>query len=373
MKKLGIFATIFGASLLGVLAAFQIERITHRGPSETLADKMPWETPATFAQLPEGPADFRAAAKKIMPSVVSVDQLVATRDFFTDQVQVERAGTGSGVIISQDGYIVTNNHVVSGADEVKVRTVNDKSYPAKVIGLDPRADLAVIKIDAPNLQPAELGDSDRLDVGQWVLAVGNPLGYSNTVSAGVVSSLKRTLPAEAGTLLVDAIQTDAAINPGNSGGALTNAQGQVVGINSAIASTNGGSVGVGFAIPINRVKRVAHDLLQYGHVRYGDPGFSIWQGLIQDVSPERYQQLVGVPPPNSGLVIQKVDSSGPAAQAGIKPLDVLQAINGIPMNNPIAFYKFFADKRPGDHVSMKIWSTGNVKTVDLNLVESASF
>ena len=163
MRNLAIIAGIFGASLLGVLAAFQIEHITSSKSNQVLSTDrdFPYAKPASFSNVPAGPADFRAAAKKIMPSVVSVDQRVQTRDFWSDQVQVSTRGTGSGVIISQDGLILTNNHVISGADQVRVRTANDKTFQAKVVGSDARADLALIKIDAPNLIPATLGDSDR--------------------------------------------------------------------------------------------------------------------------------------------------------------------------------------------------------------------
>jgi len=373
MRNLAIIAGIFAASLFGVLAAFQIEHFTSPKEHQILSTDrdFPYAKPVSFGNLPAGPADFRSAAKKIMPSVVSVDQRVARRDFWTDQVQVATAGTGSGVIISQDGLILTNNHVISGADEIRVRTVNDKTYQAKLVGADPKADLALIRINAPDLVPATLGDSDQLEVGQWVLAVGNPLGYSNTVSAGVVSSLKRTLPTENNGLLLDAIQTDAAINMGNSGGALANDQGEVIGINSAIASLDGGSIGVGFAIPINRAKKVVHDLLQYGHVKYGDPGFTIYQRLIQDWDvQDALRNSTSAEPPKSGLVIHAVTPNGPAASAGVHTMDVVESINGIPMNNPNAFTKFFADKKPGDRVSMKIWDAGQTRNIALSLVDA---
>jgi serine protease Do len=376
MKKFGSFLAIFCASMLGVLVAFQIEhRSNGNGSSDLALRDLPFASTASLVQSTGGMADFRAAAKKIMPSVVSVDQRVATRDIFSDRVQIETAGTGSGVVISADGLILTNNHVIAGADFVTVRTQEDKTFSAKVVGADPRADLAVIRIKASHLVPAELGDSDRLDVGEWVLAVGNPLGYSNTVSAGVVSSLKRTLPAgESGTLLIDAIQTDAAINPGNSGGALTNERGQVIGINSAIASNTGGSIGVGFAIPINRAKKIVHDIVQYGHVRYGNPGFTIYQRLIQDEDvQDALQRAVGAQPPKAGLVVHDVDPSGPAAKAGIRPLDVVISVDNIPMSNPIQFFKIFADKRPGDTVRLALWDSGNRKTLDLTLEDIASF
>ena len=208
------------------------------------------------------PFDFSAAAKKASPSVVSVDQYRdVPRGLFSDEVTTRKTGTGSGVIISDSGYIVTNNHVVSGAKQVRVRLDDGRAYDAKVLGTDSRSDLAVIKVDAKNLHAIEIGSSKDVQVGQWVLAVGNPLGFDDTVSVGVVSSLRRNL-AVGDQGMVDAIQTDAAINAGNSGGALCNSQGQLIGINAAIASTNGGSIGIGFAIPVDRVKTVVDDIVK---------------------------------------------------------------------------------------------------------------
>jgi S1-C subfamily serine protease len=289
---------------------------------------------------------------------------------------VQTAGTGSGVIISADGYILTNNHVIAGAYSVNVRTPQGKAYEAKVIGADPRSDLAVLKIEASGLVPAQMGDSSKLEIGQWVLAVGNPLGYSGTVCAGIVSSLKRTLPEgeESPGLLIDAIQTDAAINPGNSGGALADAQGNVVGINALIASNTGGSVGLGFAIPINRAKKIVRDIIQYGHVRYGEPGFSISEQLPGEPQVHDYLQTqVGPNPPTKGLIVVDVTANGPAALAGIKRLDIVESVDGVAMDTPIAFYKLFADKRPSDKITMQVWSAGNVKTVNIQLQDIASF
>jgi len=377
MKRVGAVAAVFLASLVGVLVAFQIDRFWNsRHPSSVqLLEDLPCSTPASYAQLPAGPADFTAAAKKLVPSIVSVDQRVKTRDFFSDRVSIELAGTGSGVVISEDGYILTNNHVVSGGDIIQVRMQDDKTYEAKVVGADSRSDLAVLKINAKGLTAADLGDSDKIQVGQWVIADGNPLGYSNTVSVGVVSTLKRTLPTgDQGSLLIDAIQTDAAINQGNSGGALANAQGQVIGINSAIASNSGGSIGIGFAIPINRAKRVVSEILKYGHVRYGDPGFTVYPAPLQDPSvQEQLKEQVNADPPAQGLVVRAVAPNSPAEQNGIRTLNVLESVDGKAVSNPQQFFRIFTEKKPGDKVVLKIWDAGQTKTVNLTLVDSASF
>jgi S1-C subfamily serine protease len=373
MRKLGFFSVIFAASLLGVLAALQIDKhMKPKDPGKVTLDDLQYMTPASTVQMSSGPPDFVGAAKKITPSVVSVDQRVAERDLFTDRVVLERTGQGSGVLITRSGLILTNNHVVAGATLLTVRAEDGKSYNAKVVGADPRSDLAVIKIVAPDLVPATIGDSSKLEVGQWVLAVGNPLGYSNTVSAGVVSSLKRTLPEGAespGGLLIDAIQTDAAINPGNSGGALTDADGNLVGINAAIASTNGGSVGLGFAIPINRAKKVVHDIVEYGHVRYGDPGIVIYDNVLDDDARSAVQERVGSLPPASGVIVQHLIQNGPAERAGIRPFDVILSIDGVAMDSPIAFQKIFDQKQPGDDVEVKVWSAGSTRSVKLSLVD----
>jgi S1-C subfamily serine protease len=372
MKKFGSFFVIFGASMLGVFSALQIDRARHKDPPVATISDFPMESLVSTVQLPPGPPDFVAAAKKITPSVVSVDQRRAERDWFSDRTFVQQTGQGSGVAISRDGLILTNNHVVAGADFLTVRSEDGKSYSAKVVGADPRSDLAVIKIDTHDFVPASLGDSSKLQVGQWVLAVGNPLGYSNTVSAGVVSSLRRTLPEGEESpegLLIDAIQTDAAINPGNSGGALTDAQGNLVGVNAAIASTNGGSVGLGFAIPINRAKKVVHDIVQYGHVRYGDPGIVLYDELLDDDARAAIQSRVNATPPKTGVIVHLLIGNSPALRAGIKPLDVIESIDGVAMDTPLAFQKVFAQKQPGDSVTMQIWSAGSTRTVSLQLAD----
>ena len=316
--------------------------------------------------LPAPPPDFRQAAKRIMPAVVSVDRLERIQDFWTDEVSVTPTATGSGVIVSSDGYILTNNHVVEQADSVQVRLADQRQFEAKVVGTDPRSDIAVLKIDAKNIVPAEIGTSSKLDVGEWVLAVGNPLGYANTVSVGVVSSLKRTLATDENALLIDTIQTDAAINQGNSGGALADAQGRLVGINSAIATQNGGNIGIGFAIPIDRARRVAEDIVRYGRVKYGQLGLDIFNrpGLLQaDRVREEIASRVGAAPPKTGVLVRRVMAGGAARKAGIEPLDVLLEIDGKPLADPVAYMISMADRHPGDRIRIAFWSKGKDKTV----------
>ncbi|HLO98440.1 MAG TPA: trypsin-like peptidase domain-containing protein, partial [Fimbriimonas sp.] len=284
MKKSG-FAITLAACFVGVLGALQADKmLTQRRHNDDVFDTsrpvMSRLIPTAGQTVPSPSFDFREAAKKAMPSVVSIDRFDKMRGFMDSEAVERETGTGSGVIVSADGIIVTNNHVVAGRrarngaevnPRVQVRLFDGRKIEAKVLGTDPRSDIAVLKVDAKNLTPIETGVSGNLEVGEWVMAVGNPLGFENTVSVGVVSSTKRSLPVgDQG--LVDGIQTDAAINPGNSGGALCNAQGQLIGINAAIASQSGGSEGIGFAIPIDRVKRIVNDIVKDGRPKYAGLG-----------------------------------------------------------------------------------------------------
>jgi len=309
-----------------------------------------------------------------MPAVVSIDKSEAWRDMWSDRVSLVNTGTGSGVIISPEGHILTNNHVIEGAATITVRLADGRSFEAKLIGTDPRTDLAVVKVEGNNLPVAELADSSKLEVGSWVMAAGNPLGYANTLSVGIVSSLNRSLQAgREGTLLVDAIQTDASINSGNSGGPLTNDRGQVVGINTAIASPTGGSVGIGFAVPINRAKQVVAELIKFGRVRYGYSGFIVVNSpeVLRDPRARRYiQQQVGTAPPETGLVVSRLDPAGPSAKAGLKPLDVIQKADGRAMSDPSDLLKLLLEKKVGDSLKLDVWSAGETRTVNISLSDT---
>ncbi|RYG71040.1 trypsin-like serine protease, partial [bacterium] len=266
--------------------------------------------------------------------------------------------------------IVTNNHVVAGLENggrVMVRLADKRSFSAKILGADPRSDLAVIKIDAKDLVPIELASNDSVQVGQWVLAVGNPLGFDNTVSVGVVSSLKRNLPVGNDVGLVGAIQTDAAINPGNSGGALCDAQGRLIGINSAIATNNQGSIGIGFAIPIDRVKKITGDIVKFGEAKYAGLGVQLSRYPLQ--MPQVRAQLAEVAGtenlPTSGVIVAGAD--GAAAQAGIRGGDVLTSIDGQKLDTTIDVYSAIMDKKEGDQVKVEFWSRGEKKSATIAL------
>jgi S1-C subfamily serine protease len=385
MKSLGW--VVAAAAFVGVFAALQADHYLHPQPKDGYVAMGEGPTlkltPASY-EAPIGPTDFRAAAKKVMPSVVSVDKYQqVSRGFFFDpeeqSTELQQTSTGSGVIVSPEGYIVTNNHVVAGAQMVKVRTLDSHVYDAKVLGTDPRSDLAVIKINGKDLKAIEMGDSDTLEVGQWVLAAGNPLGFDDTVSVGVVSSLKRRLPVENGEL-INAIQTDAAINPGNSGGALTDAGGRLVGINSAIASSTGQSVGIGFAIPVTRVREVFNDIIHLGYVRYPDLGTRFtrrFDGYLADSGVrDQLAQLTGATEvPTYGVIVkadprsreQSVLPGSAADKVGIKQWDVILAINDQPTRDSMSVTRMLTTMKPGEKVRVKYWSRGQIKTVNMTL------
>ncbi|MFY9234409.1 MAG: trypsin-like peptidase domain-containing protein [Fimbriimonadaceae bacterium] len=372
MKKFQIAGIVFLSCFVAVFAAIQANRMFVGAKSQDVPTPI-YRTGLTNVSYDpsQGIPDFRIAAKRVTPSVVTVDQFQQSRNFYGEpQGELVQAGSGSGVVFSADGTIVTNNHVVQGAAEVKVRLADHRTFTAKVVGTDRRSDIAVLKIETTNLTPIELGDSSKIEVGEWVMAVGNPLGFENTVSVGVVSSLGRSLGVES-SLMTDAIQTDAAINPGNSGGALTNGGGQLVGINAAIAGRS--NIGIGFAIPVNRVKKIVSDIKSVGYARYAGLGLSWDPRLVGALQLPRFrsqfQQATGAVPPKSGIIVTSVSSGSAAETAGIKAEDVLVAIDGRTLEDPLVLTEVLNRKSPGDQVKVKFWSKGETKTVDLKLGE----
>jgi S1-C subfamily serine protease len=360
---LAVFAGVFGALQLNQL----LER---RGNVEAVKRAEPNfdVVPAQFSGS-TGNFDFREAAKRVNRSVVSVDRFEKYTDFFGERQFEQETGSGSGVVFSENGIIVTNNHVVENADRVQVRTADGRSLEATVIGKDPTSDLAVLRVKTGNLTPIAVGTSRDLQVGQWVMAVGNPLGFDNTVSVGVVSSLKRNLPIR-GAALVDAIQTDAAINPGNSGGALTDAQGRLIGINTAIVSNNQGNVGIGFAIPVDRVRTVVADIVKLGYARYAGLGIEMRADFDGALAMPRFRrQLANATQsenvPSAGVVVFGVKNTA----SGIQQYDVILEIDGQKVEGSFDLNRILVPKKAGDSVRLKLWSRGKEKTISVKLQE----
>ncbi len=304
---------------------------------------------------------FIEVAEKVTPTIVQItvvsERSSSGSDFFFPffrDIPKEQRGAGSGIIISEDGYIVTNNHVVENATKVTVGLSDKRNFDAKVIGTDPLTDLAVIKIEAKNLPTAYLGNSDDLKVGQWVMAIGNPLSLASTVTAGIVSAIGR---GNLGLIrdsygVENFIQTDAAINPGNSGGALVDLSGAVIGVNSAIAAGNTGTyIGYGFAIPINLVKSVAKDLIAHGKISRGYIGINI--GEVDDA----IAKSLGLDKPK-GIIIQGIIEGGAASKADIREGDIILKVDGREVNKPNQLQGYIASKTAGTTVKLTIYRDG---------------
>lgn len=358
----------------------------------TLTATTPTLAMAATNAVPSQPVDLTYAAEKALPSVVHIKYLQNSKvqtvdvqsdpfgDFFDPfgffgnpgenggkqkrKVQTpKREGAGSGVIISTDGYIVTNNHVVEGADELTVTLNDNKEYSARIIGTDKTTDLALIKITASNLPALPIGDSDKLKVGEWVLAVGNPFNLNSTVTAGIVSAKARSLGANG---IESFIQTDAAINAGNSGGALVNTRGELVGINAMLYSQTGSYSGYGFAIPTTIMNKVVADLKKYGTVQRGLLGI---QGInvnnYYDQQKEQGKEIdLGT---MEGVYVAKVEEEGSAAEAGLKEGDVITAVDGKKVVKMSELQEYLTNKRPGDKVTVTYLRKKAKKTATLTL------
>jgi serine protease Do len=326
---------------------------------------------------------FEAIADHVTPSVVSIQtktvrsaprfrgQRPGIEEFFRQfdqqgpREQAQEA-SGTGFIVSKDGYILTNNHVVADADQVTVTLLDKRSFEAKVIGRDPTTDVAVIKIDGNNLPVAALGDDNAARVGQWVVAIGNPLGLDFTVTAGIISAKGRPLP---GLLpdryaITDYIQTDAAINPGNSGGPLVNIRGEVIGINSAIASQTGFYAGYGFAIPVSLAKEVMHDLITYGKVQRSVMGVAIKEATADDAKAAGLTEVTGVLV--SAYSFDPIDDS-PAKKAGLEPGDVIISADGKPTDRVSTLQRLVREHKPGDTMTLEAMRFGSKKSFHIKL------
>ncbi len=358
----GVLGVVLGATPLAAL-------YTAATPTTAHAQGSPPPAAVTSAQPRGGVAvmlpDFTTLVKKFGPAVVNIRVIEKAPEegdnnpfgpnspfapFFRGlpfQAPPEQPirGEGSGFIIQPDGLILTNAHVVEGATRVTVQLTDRREYTAKVIGVDKTSDVAVIKIPASDLPTVNLGNSNTLQVGQWVLAIGAPFGFENSATAGIVSAKGRTLPDSG---YVPFIQTDVPINPGNSGGPLFNMQGQVIGINSQIYSRTGGYMGVSFSIPINVAMQVAHQIMTTGHVERGKLGV-----VIQNVD-QGLADSFGLPEPE-GALVSSVEQGSPSAKAGIQPGDVILALNGEPVQTSSQLPVRIASLMPGTTVHLTIW------------------
>ncbi|MDN3587461.1 trypsin-like peptidase domain-containing protein [Pedobacter aquatilis] len=411
MKKiLGITvlaAFIGGAAAIGGYKLFERSQI-----GGTISEKQN----LYFANNPlkvssAGAADFTEAAAAVAPGVVHIKTTYTSSskgqsggsspfDMFEDffggggrQMQRQpKAASGSGVIISQDGYIVTNNHVVENADKVEVVLTDRRKVEAKVIGRDPNTDLALIKVNATGLPVVKMGNSDNVQVGEWVLAVGFPLDLQTTVTAGIVSAKNRSIgiigreqqgggiteeeyreyqrtgkrpERPANTSIESFIQTDAAINPGNSGGALVNSNGELVGINAAIASQSGYNQGYGFAIPVNLARKIVDDFMKYGSVKRGYIGVNFVPLSAENPSDIKTNEI-------SGLYVNDVVAGGGAAAAGIKSGDIIKKVDGLVINDSPDLQERIGRLNPGDKVKLSVLRDGSLKDISVTLKGESS-
>ena len=351
-----VAALVSGALCLGVGFTAITNGWVHAPTSSSLSDVKSNTSGSGSAKAKSGTAvDWTAVAKEVSDSVVAID--VATSD---------GEAKGSGVVISDKGYIATNNHVISGAQQIQVTLASGAVYSAKVVGTDTTTDLAVIKLDNPpsDLKVAEFADSDNLAVGEAVMAIGNPLGYDDTVTTGIVSALNRPVTVtddDNNAIVTNAVQIDAAINPGNSGGPTFNAAGQVIGINSSIASTasssgTAGSIGIGFAIPSNLVKRVTNEIIDNGSVKHVVLGITIKSSSVEADGVTR-----------GCAQVQAVTDGGPASKAGVKAGDSIVAFNGKAVNNNYSLLGYVRASAMGDKVKLTVVRGGNTMDLEVTL------
>ena len=321
-----------------------------------------------------GSIDLREAAKKTVPAVVHVKTVQMGEayignpllDFFygnaprTREVP-QRVGSGSGVIISPDGYIITNNHVIEGSDHITVALNNKKEYDAKLIGTDPNTDIALLKIEATGLPYLEYANSDDVELGEWVLAVGNPYNLTSTVTAGIISAKARELGINPRAMSLESfLQTDAVVNPGNSGGALVNARGELIGINTAIESPTGSYTGYSFAVPANIARKVVGDLRQFGIVQRAVIGIRMVEVTDEVVKKLNLDQI-------GGIYVAEAFKDGAAAKAGIREGDIIKQINGIDVNTVPAYHGQLGKYHPGSTVKITLLRDGKEKQLDVTL------
>ncbi|QCR24995.1 deoxyribonuclease HsdR [Pontibacter sp. SGAir0037] len=398
MKKAGLLLVVALVSAIMAIAGYRYVDELQSGnptPQGNTALGFTDDNRTRSSVAAENPS-FVNAASAVSPAVVHIKTVYASSAgrsrnpleelFGTPQSNAPARGSGSGVIISSDGYIVTNNHVIENASQIEIVLPDRRYFNAKLIGRDPSTDLALVKVEGNNLPVVELGNSDNVQIGEWVLAVGYPLSLNSTVTAGIVSAKGRSIgilnqPSQRnsmgnqevapGTAIESFIQTDAAINPGNSGGALVNANGQLIGINAAIASQTGSYAGYGFAIPANLVRKVVADIREFGEVKRGYLGISFPAPAVED---EILRQQGIEPSSVKGVYVTGVQSGSGAAAAGLKTGDIIQRVDGAVVNSSAEFSERVARHRPGDKLELTYLRNGrkNNTSVTLKGAESAN-
>jgi len=372
-SKTGIHRTIFMAILLGVVVGVVTTKLMDGWPGAKADGDRPPAGPAVDRQVLHSQAEtFRHAANQIAPAVVNITTIEKVRMLVSEpgdlfgfmrfyrnrRIQEGKRirGIGSGFVYDpKNGYILTNNHVVEGGEEWVVRLADKRELQAKLVGADPQTDLAILQVQAEELVAATLGDSDKVELGDWVLAAGNPFGMlEQTVTAGIVSAKGRRGLGLSN--YEDYIQTDAAINKGNSGGPLVNLDGHVIAINSAIYSRSGGYQGIGFAIPINQARKIADKLIKHGKIVRG------WMGIeVRELKADESRRLELQP--DTGLIVEGIYLRGPAHRAGIKPDDVLLEVNGKPVHTASGLRDLVADYEPETKLTVKLIRAGNQENV----------
>lgn len=366
------------SALLAVVAVFALSRLgigwnylsSNESAQKTLAEagKPKIDDPSTVSDEENNIEIY----KKMSPGVAFITTSARFENFFGEEFE-RTSGNGSGSVIDDQGHILTNFHVIENASKLTVSFGDDKVYPAELVGGDPDTDLAVIKIKPPagGLTVIPYGDSNALNVGQKVLAIGNPFGLDRTLTTGVISGLQRPIRARNGRPIDAAIQTDASINPGNSGGPLLDKYGKMIGINSQILSPSGASAGVGFAIPVNTAKRVVPELIKYGEVRRPKMGASMYP--VNELRNRGFDL-----PVSQGLLVRNVLPGGSLEQAGVQGLstdgqstflgDIIESVDGVKINNLDDLYRFLEKKKIGDTVSVKVYRRGSTKDVSVKLL-----
>ena len=380
-KKIYLALVILTGVVIGVFISTYYERYGCLRAAPTLTEEERGAIIKELKSFKDNSQQFVKLAKLVRPSVVSISTKKVFRgyidDFFWGMVprQFESSQVGSGVIVNNDGYIITNNHVVQGVDEIRVTLDDGREFMGKVIGSDQVSDIAVVKIKAGNLQPAILGDSDKVEIGEQVMAIGSPFGLGQTVTSGIISAKRNLAPSTkiAGDY-PDFIQTDAAINPGNSGGPLVSLDGEVIGINSIIITRSGGYQGIGFAIPVNRAKYIMQQLIDKGKI--SRPFLGIKTGVIDEALARDYgfdslDQLLkelGLGKAE-GVFVLEVTPDSPASEASMREGDVVSEYNGKKVNTPEELHNLINNSRVGDVATLKILRNGKEKPVKVTIGE----